>query len=115
MESRTIHLPWPPSVNHYWLAHGKIRFIGKEGLAFRQCVKALVNTTVPLDGALTMVIEVTMPDNRRRDLDNLLKAPLDALQHAGMYNDDCQIEDLHIFKVGVAKPGGLKITITKRE
>jgi crossover junction endodeoxyribonuclease RusA len=32
------------------------------------------------------------PDHRRRDLDNLAKAILDALQHAGVYGNDCQVK-----------------------
>jgi len=32
------------------------------------------------------------PDRRRRDLDNLLKSVLDALEHAGLYADDSQID-----------------------
>lgn len=36
------------------------------------------------------------PDKRRRDLDNLLKAPQDSLQHAGVFHDDSQIADLRI-------------------
>jgi crossover junction endodeoxyribonuclease RusA len=32
------------------------------------------------------------PDRRRRDLDNLQKPLLDALQHAGVYEDDSQVD-----------------------
>ena len=38
-------------------------------------------------------IEAWMPDKRVRDLDNLLKAPLDALTRAGFWVDDSQIAD----------------------
>lgn len=108
-----IKLPWPPSVNHYWLAHGKIRFIGKPGLAFRSHVKSIVGITTPLEGPLKMTVEVIMPDKRVRDLDNLLKAPLDALAHAGVYLNDSQIQDLRIVKLGTAKPGTLNVIIEK--
>lgn len=36
------------------------------------------------------------PDKRRRDIDNILKCLCDGLQHAGVYEDDCQIDDIHI-------------------
>lgn len=48
-------------------------------------------------GHLKVEIEAFRPDKRRRDLDNLLKATLDGLAHAGVYEDDSQIVDLHIY------------------
>ena len=47
-------------------------------------------------GRLYVTITAYQPDNRRRDLDNLPKAILDALQHAGVYEDDSQIDELRI-------------------
>jgi crossover junction endodeoxyribonuclease RusA len=49
-----------------------------------------------LEKDLKINIVVTRPDNRRRDLDNLTKALLDGLTHAGLWEDDSQIVDLHI-------------------
>lgn len=37
-----------------------------------------------------------MPDRRRRDLDNILKALFDALTHAGLWLDDSQIDFISI-------------------
>lgn len=48
-------------------------------------------------GKLRVVIEAWRPDNRKRDLDNLLKAVLDSLTHAGVWEDDGNIVDLRIF------------------
>jgi crossover junction endodeoxyribonuclease RusA len=59
-----------------------------------------------------MEIEVLRPDNRRRDLDNLLKATQDSMCYAGIYDDDSQIQDLRIYwseKMG----GKLIITLTE--
>ncbi|MEY4713325.1 MAG: hypothetical protein RIS88_2775 [Pseudomonadota bacterium] len=39
-----------------------------------------------------------MPDRRRRDLDNTLKATQDAMTHAGIWDDDSQIDDLRIVR-----------------
>ena len=36
------------------------------------------------------------PDNRKRDLDNLLKAVLDGMAKGMIYEDDAQIKDLSI-------------------
>jgi crossover junction endodeoxyribonuclease RusA len=41
-------------------------------------------------------VEAFPPDARRRGLDNLLKAPLDGLQHAGVVVDDSQFDALSI-------------------
>ncbi|AKC12291.1 TPA: RusA family crossover junction endodeoxyribonuclease [Escherichia coli] len=42
---------------------------------------------------------------RRRDLDNILKAPLDALTHAGLLIDDEQFDEINIVR-GLPVPGG---------
>jgi crossover junction endodeoxyribonuclease RusA len=44
-------------------------------------------------------------DRRRRDLDNVQKALLDALEHGGVYRDDAQI-DLLVVERGPVTPGG---------
>jgi len=53
-----------------------------------------------LDGPLVVTIDVHPPDRRRRDLDNLFKGILDALEKGGAYHDDSQIEDLRIRRCG---------------
>jgi crossover junction endodeoxyribonuclease RusA len=54
-------------------------------------------TTEPnKDDRLRVEIIAFQPDQRRRDLDNMLKAPLDALQACGAYHDDSQIDELII-------------------
>jgi crossover junction endodeoxyribonuclease RusA len=58
-----------------------------------------------------MSIEVSPPDKRTRDLDNLLKGPLDALAHAGVYTNDRQINDLRIYRGNVIKGGRLTVFI----
>lgn len=100
----SITLPFPPSVNAYW-RHVKGRtLISKEGRQYRVDVIATVLrtgcVTFPVE-PLTVSITAFLPDNRRRDVDNLLKAPLDALAHAHVYEDDSQITDLRIRKGGI--------------
>lgn len=89
-------LPYPPSSNHYWFQNGNRRFIGAKGKQFRQDVKMVVNHLNPLTGKMYIDIMATMPDRRKRDLDNLLKATLDALQHGGLFEDDKDIDDIRI-------------------
>ena len=68
---------------------------------------SLMNTGYKPLGASRIGIYITArpPDNRRRDLDNLYKALLDALQAARIYDDDSQIDDLQITR-GATTPGG---------
>lgn len=95
-----ITLPWPPSVNTYWRNVNGRTIISAEGRSYRKYVMEqimLQRQQKHFDGPLRLTIEAYRPDNRRRDLDNILKAPLDALAHAGVYEDDSQIKDLRIY------------------
>jgi crossover junction endodeoxyribonuclease RusA len=47
-------------------------------------------------GPVKVDIAYTQPDRRIRDLDNLAKAVLDSLTHAGAWEDDAQVHDLHV-------------------
>lgn len=69
----------------------------------------------PIVGALSVTISAAPPDRRKRDLDNLLKAPLDALTHALLWQDDGQIDDLRIRRLEVEKPGRLTIVVQNAE
>ncbi len=95
-----IELPYPPSMNHYWRRVGPRVLISREGRRFRERVVTLLaaRRLQPLLGPLEVVVAVHPPDLRRRDIDNLQKALLDALQHGGAYADDSQIVRLTIEK-----------------
>ena len=62
-----------------------------------------------------MFISLFPPDRRKRDLDNVLKALLDALQHAGCYDDDSQLDDIRIVRCEVRKGGSCVVVITPIE
>lgn len=122
-KNNTLILPWPPSVNHYWLARGKIRFLSPAAKKFRYDVAALChmfslvnNTKYPLLGRLSVHINVFPPDRRIRDIDNLLKSALDSLTHAGVYLDDSQIDKIAIVRREIDKPAGrIEIIVTEIE
>jgi crossover junction endodeoxyribonuclease RusA len=108
-----ITLPFPPSVNTYWRNFNGRTILSAKGREYRLAVEALLhkqNIDLKLTTKLKVEIEAYRPDNRRRDLDNLLKAPLDALGHSNVYEDDSQIVDLRIYWAE-DKGGILKIKI----
>lgn len=107
-----ITLPFPPSVNTYWRNFNGRTILSAKGREYRLAVEfQLHKQRLPkLTKKLRVEIEAFRPDNRRRDLDNLFKAPLDALGHAGIYDDDSQIVDLRIYWAE-DKGGILKIKI----
>lgn len=106
-------LPYPPSVNHYWGQSGKQRFIGAKGKAFRlavaeECATQGING---LEGRLAIHVALFPPDKRKRDVDNVLKSLLDACEHAGCYESDSQIDELHIVRQEVRPGGGCTVLI----
>ena len=95
-----LTLPWPPSVNRYWRTFQGRMIISAEGRSYRKAVadQVLIQRGAKhYEGKLRVVIEAWRPDNRKRDLDNLLKAVLDSLTHAGVWADDGLIVDLRIY------------------
>lgn len=100
-----IELPYPPSLNRYYRHVGARVLISKGGRLYRKAVCDLVTGVGTYGGRLKVEIVLNPPDNRRRDVDNALKATLDALKHAKVYKDDSQIDDLRIVR-GSAVPGG---------
>jgi crossover junction endodeoxyribonuclease RusA len=113
-----LSLPFPPSVNSYWRhpTKGKLagrHLISEAGRAYRVAVLASVleQRARRTSGRLAVRIFAYPPDRRRRDLDNLLKASLDALTHAGMWEDDSNIDAIDIQRRDVVPGGRLDVEI----
>ena len=83
---------------------GNVRvLVSRQGREYRQRVAQLVGKVAPHTVPLAVTIHAYPPDNRRRDLDNVLKAALDALTGAGVWDDDSQIADLRIVRMPVGE------------
>lgn len=110
-----IELPWPPSVNHYWRHTRNGHYISLEGQTYRETVFFMCSKfrkLIPDDARLSLRIEAFPPDRRKRDLDNVLKSLLDALQKAEVYGDDGQIDHISISRKTPLN-GKVQITIEK--
>lgn len=110
-------LPWPPTINHaynFWRG----RVVKKKAVNdFAKEVQAIVRRkgfegfgTTPV----AVAIQAFPPDRRRRDLDNIQKVLLDALQMAGCFDDDSQIDRLEIHR-GPAMDGEGHVNVEIRE
>lgn len=110
-----LTLPWPPSVNRIWRQYAGRVLLSREGRAYRQAVLgAWLQARQQGMGRqpIKLVIDAHMPDARRRDLDNLNKAALDAMQAARVFEDDSQVVDLHIRRAGIDRTNPrLEITL----
>jgi crossover junction endodeoxyribonuclease RusA len=119
-----LTLPWPPSINRYWrhVFRGKNAgqiYITAEGKAFRAAVAQIVmlkRARLKNAGrACRVEIVAYPPDRRKRDIDNLQKATLDALTYAGVWHDDSQVDDLRIKRARDAQGNlitGSKVEVT---
>jgi len=96
--STRIDLPYPPSVNRYWRRVGNKTLISKEGRAYKARVTTIMQACniEQMEGHLAVCVALYPPDRRRRDIDNTMKALLDAMGNGGAYEDDSQIKKLTI-------------------
>lgn len=105
-EGGMIQLPYPPSVNSIWKPTGK-GGIYKDTRAKTWATEAgwLVRASgVKVRGPFIFSLTAHRPDNRARDLDNLAKVVLDALQAGGAIENDslCQAVVMRWAGVGVS-------------
>ena len=109
-----LDLPYPPSINNYWLTSGHRRYISKRGLEFRKAVwlYCLEWKVRKLGDQAVMVHIVLRPRSKKlMDIDNCAKAILDSLEHAGIINSDVQVERLVIERGHPVKGGGCRVLI----
>ena len=109
-----LNLPYPPSINAYWLASGHRRYISKRGVLFRQAVADYVSEwNVSKLGDQPVMIHIVLQPRSKKlmDIDNCAKAILDSIEHAGVINSDVQVERLVIERGQTIKGGGCRVLI----
>lgn len=107
----TLELPWAPSVNHYYRHVGHRVLVSKDGRNYRERVALRIQNENldTLTGDVELRIQLYPPDNRRRDVDNVLKVILDTLTIGKLYQDDSQVRRLAVEKLQPMPPDGLII------
>jgi len=113
-----LELPFPPSLNHYWrsvvMGRSARVLISAAGRKYREAVTGHVlaaRANRMLTGRLSVRVDLSPPDRRKRDLDNYAKGLLDALTHAGVWADDEQIDRLVLARGAVCKGGRAVVAI----
>lgn len=123
-----IELPWPPTVNSYKkigavtrTKTGKLyqpRINSDKTKRFYSAVWCIVRGWMTFHGVksfgnarLRVELRLHAPSNRKIDLDNRAKVTLDALQHAGLYDDDSQIDYLLITREELCQPDGKVVVV----
>jgi crossover junction endodeoxyribonuclease RusA len=114
MKIYELILPLSPSVNHYYVRNrgGGVR-ISDAGQAFRwEVLQAVKRSKMPtLEGRLWMVVRVCPSSKRVQDIANREKALSDALQVAGAFVNDEQIDDIQLKRGPIVKGGRLEVML----
>ncbi|AIL79056.1 MULTISPECIES: RusA family crossover junction endodeoxyribonuclease [Acinetobacter] len=102
----------PPSVNHYWVASGKRRFLSNKARDFHDLVRQVVPAH---KSTARLKLEVTFhfPTRQCRDIDNYLKATIDSLVKCGLCVDDEQFDELLVKRGNVIKGGLIKLKVSE--
>lgn len=109
----TKRLPLPPTVNHYYF---RGRTLTKVARRYRKDLMILMGGE-PRFGLDELGMRVTWHwDTRvnRGDYDNRLKPLGDALEHAGIFANDRQIKEAHIYIGHPIHGGAVDVEIWRR-
>ena len=107
-ETVTITLPWPPTVNHMHINVIKGRIRSKGYIAFCGLVAHIVEREkIASMGSKRLSVAICLhgPNKRSFDIDNRVKPILDALQRAGVFDDDEQVDSLAVTRGAIVKGG----------
>ena len=104
-----LELPFPPSMNTYWRNFRGRMVLSKAGRQFKITVQDyIIENNIPKFGSRKLKITMILRprDKRKVDIDNRIKAVLDSLEDAGVFDDDFQVDHLEMIR-GEAIKGGL--------
>ena len=114
----TVTLPWPPTVNHLYMqlrgSHQKVRTKrAREFFEKSSAIIASLPKPVWQEGRRFKVeILFRAPDKRVRDIDNFVKATVDALK-GRVIADDSLIDSEHTYRGAKIKGGAVAVRVTE--
>ena len=111
-------LPFPPSMNTMWRNFRGHTVMSKAGREFRESViQYVIDNNIPKfgDRKLKITLILRPRDKRKIDIDNRIKAVLDALEHAGVFDDDFQVDHIEMIRGEPLKGGLLHVCIEEIE
>ena len=114
----SFSLPYPPSMNTYWRNFRGRTVISKNGREFREAViQFVIDNNIPKfgDKKLKLTLILRPRDKRKIDIDNRIKAVLDALEHAGVFDDDFQVDHIEMIRGENIKGGLLHVVIEEMQ
>ena len=96
-------LPYPPALNHIWRMNNNNIYLSPEARKYKNRVSEIMawsGECIWKSEMLAMKVTSYPPDRRTRDIDGILKALLDAIQHGrgGIWADDSQIAELSVIR-----------------
>ena len=117
-----LQLPYPPSINHYYLPvvrfnprtrmHYADLVLSAKAKQYRESTGWLILSQRPREhcwpykAAVVLTLTVSPPDQHVRDRDNILKATLDVLVTSGVLADDSLVQEIHLYSAA-PKEGGV--------
>lgn len=115
IEGVYLSIDWPPTGNHcYTVARGR-KILAPQGRRYRDQtilrIKEQSNGKT-VGGRLRVTILVNPPDRRARDLDNLIKLPIDCLQKSGVIVNDAHIDELTVQRLHPCLDGLMQIYVS---
>lgn len=104
-------IPWPPTANNLFANSERGgRHTAPKAKAFRKAVgENVLLQRVPrhqLSGRLRVTLMLQAPDRKAYDIDNRVKATLDALVANGVIADDSIIDELFVYRRQPQPPAG---------
>lgn len=114
-----LNLPFPPSVNTYYRRGAHATYMSKQGREYKKAVADYISeSNTPKLGSARLYLEVVLwpKDKRKYDIDNRVKALLDSLQDAGVFDDDEQIDQINVYRgIGERKGGQARVLISTED
>lgn len=114
-KTEVLELPFPNSLNTHWRHARGVTYISKQGLEYRKAVKVAMQEYAfdPFECRIEVGVELYPPNKRAFDIDNRIKALLDALQAAGAFIDDGLVDRLVVERKQIVKGGKCRVFISE--